>query len=464
MARQDMTIAAQTFNAAERLERLPLTKYQLKIFVAIGLAWLFDIIDINMMTYALAPLQQYFRVSTAQIGLLGSISFAGMFVGATFSGLLGDKFGRKRIFQLSILIWGAASFLCACSANIFWLTSFRFLLGIGMGMEFPVGQSLVCELTPAKYRGRTIAALAGFIPLGAIVCGILALLILPIAGWRGLFFVQGILAILAMTLRRAIPESPRWLEQSGQVEQANAVLETIENGVSVALAGKPLPEPQILTFTHHIVQSTGNPVLALRSIWSSIYAKRTTMLWLVWFLVLLGHHGLKTWLASLLNAKGYSTMESTSYVLIMTLAGIPGFITSFYLVERWGRKPALVATLVGMAIAFCLYGHASNLREIITYGLITQFFVFAMWCPLYVYTPELYPTNTRATGSGCASALGRFGGILGPALVGIILPTCGQFTIFAGAAGLFVLAALTILILGEETKGRLLENISPPES
>ena len=453
--------AAIPYTAAERLERLPLTKYQLKIFCAIGLAWLFDVIDIGMMTYALAPIQNYFHLNMKEAGLLGSVSFAGMFIGAALSGFLGDKFGRKRIFQISILIWGAASFLCASSSSIEYLMLFRFLLGIGMGMEFPVGQSLVCELTPTKYRGQTIAALAGFIPVGAVVCGILAVLILPIAGWRGLFFVQGIFAILALAPRQFIPESPRWLERTGQAEEANNVLKTMENEVSAALAGKPLPEPQtfdVAVYPTQVVSKVGH---GLFSIWSSIYAKRTVMLWLAWFLILMGYHGTRVWLVNLLHAKGYSIIESSRFVLLITLAGIPGFGAAIWLVERWGRKPTLIATLIGMSIAYCLYSHADNLTQIITYGLIMHFFMYAMWCPLYVYTPELYPTQTRATGSGCASALGRLGAMLGPVLIGLILNDQSQSAVFTFAAGVFVIAALAILILGEETKGLLLEKVSP---
>src|SRR5579872_7507305 len=112
-----MTIKT-TFNAAERLERLPITSYQIKIFSVIALAWFFDVIDIGMMTYALASIKEYFQLTKIQAGFLGSSSFAGMFLGSILSGMLGDKFGRKAVLQGSIIIWGIASFLCASAANI----------------------------------------------------------------------------------------------------------------------------------------------------------------------------------------------------------------------------------------------------------------------------------------------------------------------------------------------------------
>ncbi len=454
-------MTSESFNAAERIERLPMTSYQLKIFSAIGIAWLCDVIDIGMMGYALGPVKKYFDLNATQAGLLGSSSFAGMFVGATLSGILGDKYGRKKIFQLSIFIWGIASIFCAIAGSIELLVLFRFLLGIGMGMEFPVGQSLVCELTSTKYRGRSVAALTGFMPVGAVICGIIALLILPVAGWRGLFVVQGLLAILAIAPRRFIPESPRWLEKSGQLEESNRILTAMEDGVAVALGGKPLPEPHKLETANDLALAVRQTSNTLRSIWSSIYARRTLMLWLAWFFILMGYHGLRTWLASLLQAKGYSIMESTSYILTITLAGIPGFACAFWLVERWGRKPTLVATVLGAAFSYYLYGNAGSLPQIIFYGLMTQFFMFAVLCPLYVYTPELYPTNVRATGSGCASGFGRLGAMFGPTMVGIILTGYGQSAVFTSASAVLIIAALVVLILGEETKGLLLEKISP---
>jgi MFS transporter, putative metabolite:H+ symporter len=139
---------------------------------------------------------------------------------------------------------------------------------------------------------------------------------------------------------------------------------------------------------------------------------------------------------------------------------VPGFLTSAWLVETWGRKGSCVLMLLGSAIAAYLYGTASNQMQLIIFGLGMQFFLFGMWSVLYAYTPELYPTRIRATGSGFASAVGRLGSLLGPFAVGVVLPIAGQNAVFSLGAGAFVLAALIVLILGEETKGKMLEVIS----
>jgi len=129
-------------------------------------------------------------------------------------------------------------------------------------------------------------------------------------------------------------------------------------------------------------------------------------------------------------------------------------------VEAWGRKGTCVLMLLGASASAYLYGGAATQAQFIAFGLAMQFFLFGMWSGLYAYTPELYPTRVRATGSGFASAVGRLGSLLGPYIVGVILPLAGQTGVFALGAAAFVLAALTVLVLGEETKGKSLEAIS----
>jgi putative MFS transporter len=149
---------------------------------------------------------------------------------------------------------------------------------------------------------------------------------------------------------------------------------------------------------------------------------------------------------------------------LISLAGIPGFLTSAWLVEAWGRKPTCILMLLGSACMAYLYGGAAvpdgDQIQLITYGLAMQFFMFGMWSVLYAYTPELYPTRCRATGGGFASSIGRLGALIGPYMVGIILPITGQIGVFALGAGCFVIAALVVAALGIETKGRMLEDIS----
>ncbi len=451
-----LTKTIQSYTAAERLERLPFTSYQTKLMLIIGSAFFFDCIDIAMMTFALASIKTEFSLNTAQTGLLGSMTFIGMFFGASCAGLLADRYGRLRVLQWSMVGWGITSFLCALASNIQMLMACRVLLGIGMAMEPVAGLALVSEFIPAKHRGKMLTYLEGFWPLGFIAAGILSYVLIPIGGWRMLFIAEAIPALFVFFVRRKIPESPRWLEAKGQTQLANEVLTAIEYNVRKA-SGKPLPEPKLML-------SRGTETLGGASLFELFkpgLSKRTVMLWSLWFFALLGFYGLTTWLGALLAAKGYELTKSSLYLVLMSLAGIPGFLALSKLVEVWGRKPSMIFTLLGSAFSAYLYGNAINLTQVILFGFMMQFFMYGMWCALYAYTPDLYPTRLRATGAGFASALGRIGALIGPYVVGLVLPACGQPGVFALGAGAFVAAAIVTFILGEETKGKVLEEISP---
>jgi putative MFS transporter len=443
---------AQVATIAARLERLPLTSYQKGIFAIIATAWFFDSMDLGALTFVLGSIRQTFQLSTAEAGMLGSLSFLGMFIGAASAGLLADRFGRAKVFQASMIFWGLGSLFCGLSSTVTLLGASRLLLGFGMGMEFPVAQSMVSEIMPADRRGRYIAYLEGFWPLGFIASGLLVYFVLSVADWHWVFILQAIPALFVLVIRRYLPESPRWLAAHGQSERAEEVMAGIESKVA-ARTGKPLPAPTPQTIP------AGGPV-GLGTLFSGIYARRTTMLWMLWFFALLGFYGLTTWLGALLQAKGFPVTKSVFYTILISLAGIPGFLFSAWLVEAWGRKGTLALNLIGGAIACYFYGGASDQTQLIIFGLCMQFFLFGMWSALYAYTPELYPTAVRATGTGFASAVGRIGSLIGPTVIGLILPAAGQSGVFALGAGAFVVAALAVIILGEETKGRMLEHIS----
>ncbi|MCP1853479.1 MULTISPECIES: MFS transporter [unclassified Bradyrhizobium] len=446
--------AQQVADIAARLERLPLTAYQRWIFGIIATAWFFDSMDLAALTFVLGSIRQTFGLSTAETGLLSSMSFLGMFAGAASAGLLADRFGRARVFQVSMIFWGLGSLCCGLSTTATALGASRLLLGFGMGMEFPVAQSMVSEIMPARNRGRYIAFLEGFWPLGFIASGLLTYFVLQVADWRWVFILQAIPAVFVLVVRRFVPESPRWLASHGYSERAEATVRDIESRVRDRLGGKELP-PVVRQ-----VAAPASEVTGLRTLFSGIYAKRTTMLWTLWFFALLGFYGLTTWLGALLQAKGFPITKSVFYTILISLAGIPGFLVSAWLVESWGRKATLVMNLLCGAIACHFYGSAADQTQLIIAGLCMQFFLFGMWSALYAYTPELYPTHVRATGTGFASAVGRIGSLIGPYVIGVILPAAGQGGVFALGAGAFVVAALAVLLLGEETRGRTLESIS----
>lgn len=442
-------------NIPQRMERLPLTNYQRKIFLIVATAWLFDAIDLGGMTFLLAPISTAFGLTAGQTGLLGSSSLAGMGIGSVLAGMWADKFGRKVVFQWSMILWGLGALFCAGAWNFPSLMAARLLLGFGMGAEFPVAQSILSEITPADRRGKYIALAEGMWPMGFVLAGCIALVVLPVAGWRAVFLATALPAIFVLVIRRQIPESPRWHECHGDYAKAEETMRHIEENVEKAL-GTKLPPPARNDMRDELPMA-GLPIAELLSMQ---FRARTLMIWFVWFFLLLGYFGITTWMGKLLVDQGFRVTQSTGWIVVMTVWGVPGFFSAAYCLERFGRRMSLIGYVLLSAATAFIYGRAVTLTGLVVSGAFMQFFLFGMWSVLYAYTPELFPTRARATACGAASSFGRLGAFLGPLMVPIVLTKFGNASVFALGASSFVLAALAVFLVGPETKGRVLEDIS----
>lgn len=438
----------------QRIERLPLTSYQRYLGFVIITAWYFDDVDLGAMTFLLPVLAKEFQLSPVMMGTLISMSFGGMLVGTALSGLFSDKFGRKKVLQWSMILWGTAGILCALSWDITSLFVFRFLLGMGLGAELPVAHAMLPEFLPKSARGRYVAIMEGLLPVGIMTAGIVSYFILPLVGWRWVFVAEALPAAWLFIIRRNIPESPRWLEAVGRHEEADRVMTEIEAKVEQKY-GKPLPPvlDQVL-----VEKESGKSPFA--ELWSADYWKRTLMLWIVWPACLFGYYGLTSWLSALLVDKGFAIIKSITFVVTITIGGIPGFLLATYLIEKIGRRPVVIVSTAMTAASAYLYGNAGTLTMLYTWGFLMMFFTYAMWSSIYAYTPELYPTRMRGTGCGLSSSVGRIGAIAGPYAIGWLLVTAGASAVFSMAAGMFGLAALAVFVFGPETQGRILEEIS----
>lgn len=444
-----------TSEVSARLERLPWTRYQRGLFLMIATAWLFDSIDLGALTFLLAPISREFGLTPTQAGLVGSATFAGMFIGAVVAGMLADRFGRLTVFKYSILVWGGASLLLACSWDFASLASFRFLLGIGMGAEFPVAAALLSEFMPRAKRGRYVALMEGTWPVGFILAGVLSFILLSTTlGWRGFFVMQAVLAVVALIARRNLPESPRWLTARGRHEEALATLKKLEHNTERA-SGRPLPEPEPVSLDDSDDSTDG-----WRTLLSPAYRTRTLASWAMWFCLLGGYYGLTTWLGKLLADSGFDVVKSVGYIVLMALWGIPGFLTAAYLIEKIGRKLCVVGFALCSAMAAFAYGNAESLPELIVTGSFLQFFFFGMFSSIFAFTPELFPTRARALGMGSSTAAGRLGSIFGPLVVPLVIASHGPMVVFAASAVLFVVGSVIALAFLPETRQSVLEEIS----
>jgi MFS transporter, putative metabolite:H+ symporter len=440
---------------AQRLERLPISRLHYKLLFIHGFGWLFDAMDVGIITFVLAALAKDWKLPTEQIGLIGSAGLAGMFVGAALAGIVADYWGRKAVFQVTLLVFALTTLLCALAWNVMSMITFRFLVGVGLGGELPVVSSLLSEFIPRENRGRFIVLLESFWAFGWLIAAVIAFLIIPAYGWRIAFVIGAVPALYIWVVRRALPESPRWLEAKGRFGEAETVMRTLESE-SEGQTGMALAPIEIITE----VSSVKSNRFTVTELWSPNYRRRIIMLCILWFGLVFGYYGIFIWLPTLLVKAGYSLVNSFLYVLIITIAQIPGYFSAAYLVERIGRKAVIVMYLLLSAFTAFLFGKASTTPEILIWASLMSFSNLGAWGAVYAYTPELFPTRARTTGAGFVTAFGRIGGVLAPIIVGILLPSLGRSGVLTMNATLLAVAAGSVAFLGIETKGRSLEEIS----
>lgn len=432
-----------------RIQRLPVGKFHYMLLLVIGLGWMFDAMDTGLISFILAKMAEDWAMTATEKGWVVSIGFVGMAIGAVCSGALADKIGRKTVFAGTLVLYSLATAACAFAPNLTWLLVFRFIVGLGLGGQLPVAVTLVSEYIPPHVRGRFIVLLESFWGLGWLVAALVSRFVIPDFGWQTAFLIGGLPALYAIVIWKYVPESVPYLIQRGRFTEAQALVKKIERrcGVEVVeiFATQPVVEKKTLSF---------------KELWSGRLARRSLMLWLIWFGIVFSYYGIFTWLPSLLVQQGYSIVQSFEYVLVMILAQLPGYIVAAWLVEKWGRK-ATLAGFIGMcAIAAYFFGQSTSVMEIVLWGCLLSFFNLGAWGVLYTYTPEQYPTHIRAFGSGWAGAIGRIGGIMAPLAVThlMVLPQ-GFSLVFMMFTAVLLAVALIILILGEETKGKSLESI-----
>ncbi|MDQ2912118.1 MAG: MFS transporter [Chloroflexota bacterium] len=443
-----MSAAAETF--VTRLDRVPLNRFHLRLLILSGLGWMFDAMDVLMLSFLLAPIRGEFKLDATGVGLVASATFVGMFIGAAVAGRLADRYGRRTVFTVTLVIFSLGSALSALAPTYETLLAARVIAGIGLGGELPVVATLVSELSPRAQRGRMIVLLESFWAYGTILAGIVAITVVANYGWRWGFAVGAVPALYVAYLRRALPESPRFLAEKGRAPEADAVVRRVERaGGGALLTLAPAVPPTRAGRTR------------VAELFSGRYRRRTVMLWILWFGVVLTYYGIFLWIPSILATRGLSEVRSNEFFFLSTLAQVPGYFSAAWLVERFGRKPTLVGFLLGTAASAFMFGNAGTGTDAFIWAALLSFFNLGAWGVVYTYTPELYPTSVRATGAGVAAAVGRIGGIIGPYLTPVLVAAIATNGTFAVFMVLLVITAAAVALLGEETRGRSLEEIAP---
>lgn len=429
---------------ADRLDRLPFTPIHRRMLLVAGAGWAMDAMDVGLISFVMAALAVQWQLDGATLSWIGSVGFVGMALGASLGGSVADRVGRRYVFAATLLIYGVATGAAAFSWSVASLLFFRFLIGFGLGAELPVASTLVSEFAPARIRGRVVVMLEAFWAVGWILAALIGTYIIPVSddGWRWAFAIGALPALYSGIVRRALPESVRFLEQRGRADEAEAVVRRFE-----AQAGVPHPERVVEA------PATGAPRVGLGELWRGGLARRTLALWLVWFGINFSYYGAFIWIPTLLTSRGFTLVKSFEYTLIITLAQLPGYAVSAWLIEKWGRRPTLAAFLAGSAGAAVLFAMADSRDAILVAGCLLSFFNLGAWGAVYAATPEVYPTAIRATGAGWAAGFGRIASIIAPLCVPPLLAAGGSEAVFGTFAAFFGVAIAGALLL-PEWKGR----------
>ena len=433
------------------LDNLPVNRFHWRLVFLSGLGWMFDGMDTILLSLVLPVLAVGWQLSPTQVGLVGTVDRFGALCGAALAGLLADRYGRRALFQATLLIYSLGTGLLALTANLSSFLFIRFFVGMGLGGELPVVATLVAEWVPARQRGRLLVLLSSFWSYGWILAALMGFLIIPSFGWQAVFLVGALPALYVLVLRRGVPESPRYLMTTGRRKEAIEVLQRM--GV----------KEEILDANSSASLDSNMSRSSVKLLFAPLYLRRTILLWILWFSLFFTFYGIFIWLPSLLLARGLGLVRSLEYILLMSLAQLPGYFLTGYLADRAGRRWTFVALMLLSAISAGIFGMTVEPAQVLFWGLLLNFFYAGNYALAYAYTPEVYGTGVRATGTGWATAFGRAGAAIAPLTVGLLLESVpgapGQALVFYLMVGFFILAAISMAVLAVETKDRSLESL-----
>jgi putative MFS transporter len=440
---------AAAVNAGARLDRLPIGPFHRRIMLLIGIGMFFDGFDIYLAGTVLGVTLKTGFSTLSQNAVFISVTFFGMMLGSFATGFLGDRYGRRFTYQFNLLLFGLASLAAAFAPNMTFLIACRFLMGFGLGAENVVGYSTMTEFVPAQTRGKWLGLMAVCVVTGLPVALLVASVVVPEFGWRAMFVLGGIGALVVWYLRKNLPESPRWLEAVGRTEEAEALMQSIEREAS---QGRPLPAPAAAP----TVKISGDlstlftpPLLSRMIVGAVCLITINTLL-----------YGFVTWLPVFFIKQGLSVATSFGYSLLMALGAPVGSAIGALTADRWGRKPTIIGSSLITVVLGIIYPMISDPVLLPAVG-------FALTVPIYVlvallfgiYIPELFPTEVRLRASGIVNTLGRGATIVTPFLVVMLFEARGVAGVMSLMIGLLVLQIVTVWAFGIEPRHRSLEEL-----
>jgi MFS family permease len=396
---------------------------QKRSLVAGGLGWMLDAMDVMLYSMVLAELMVRLGIGKAEAGLLNSLTLAASAVGGTAFGVVADRAGRTRALMASILVYSLASFACGLSQTLAQLAVCRLVLGLGMGGEWATGAALIAETWPPEHRGKALGLMQSAWAIGEAIAAAVTLVVLPAFGWRAVFFVGVLPALVVLWIRRDVPESPIWLERG---------------------AGR------------------GSLAASLAAMWRPDIRWKGALATLMNAFGMFGYWGLFTWIPGYLalpeaqGGRGLGIVASLAWVLVMAPGKWLGYTLFGFSADAIGRRRSYVVYLVAAAALVPLFGSTRSLTGLIVLAPLVGFFGTGFFSGFSAVASELFPTEVRATAMGLTYNVGRGFAALAPLAVGWVATRHSFLAAFLLLAVAFLLAAALALLL-PETRGKRLE-------
>jgi MFS transporter, putative metabolite:H+ symporter len=442
-----MTQTIESFVGAS-VDEARISPLHVRVIALIAAGYFFDVIDLIVLGSLIPDMVQSKFATGAEAGLVGSATVFGMFIGAAAQGEFSDRLGRKAVYQFNLLLFGAFTILGAFAPSVTWLAVARFIAGIGLGAEQPLAFAYAGEYSPKRIRGR-ILALVHFIG-GACVWPISSLFTLTFRdaiGWRGVWIVIGIGALIVWLFRFTLPESPRFLATHGKGKDALDILGRL---------GIPGPKEQLSTGAASDIKSDPFAVVF------RIFPGRVVA-GMICFSAFFGVAiGLGTWLPSIMGEKGFTITKSLTYTFGMTLAVPCASLFLMYALDWFGRKVTSVCAFGAAGVMAVVFANAATDNQLLIAGFVMIFFIQVAGNSMQIFASEVFPTNARASGFGWAAGVGRLA-------TAFVIPTIlwiqngwGLTFVFVCIAIVLLIAAISVTQLGPEARQKGLDEVAPP--
>jgi putative MFS transporter len=445
-----------THNIAGRMERLPLARFHWVLFAILGVAMFFDGYDLTVTGFVIPALHRVGWLTPATTAMFISLPLIAAALGSIAAGLIGDRIGRRRLFQTSVLIYSLSSLACGLATSYSMLLTFRTITLFALGTVTVTGYAYLNEFTPKRYRGRFQSAVSmllnGGLPFGALMARLIVPNTSPEMGWRVLFLMSVIPALLVFVNKRLVPESPRWLASAGRDREAAQVIDSIEASI-VAQRGAGLPE----------AEATLEPVrhLGWGSLLSPLVRGRFALAIVFNICHLSGLFVLISWLPTLFVSRGLTLGSTFTFTAVSFMGGFLGPLLGIVLADRFERRWTLVGAALVAAGAAIAYAHQTSPAALMVVGLVLVtaiFFISSVGFATYI--PEILPTGVRLRGLGTAAFIGRLASSVTPFLVASALQTLkNPLGIVTSVGGAYIVMAMLLALLGPNVRGRSLESL-----